>query len=412
MGEYFLMNLNLPKIKNILCLTVIGLLFLPAFADDSTISSVVISKAKNKPDSYELNIDSTNPVDFKENKEDSSMVYFDLKNSVLAEDAGVVYDDATNIDNVIVKQIDKNKVRIYVKGNNVKNTELVFVNSLFETKEKPKKITINRPINEYKSIDETENSDLESQDDIQDWDDNSFNFSHLMSEIFSGLKKDMAGILGALLLALIFMGLVIKNAISKIYQDTEPLIGLNHAKEHDKENIYSSSARKPMIKEIRTGDIDFEGIATKNKALKQAQEQLSKAHNKYQAYLQNKYKNSNLKTTSDTITRGIALNQYRKSNQNPYPNQEVIKMNSSLNNLTIPEGSFKIPPRPKKEVSPKQSNIYMQKTQNVANNPIINKENTTSLQFLESVTKIYEQSGREDLAMGLKNSISKTKQKI
>ena len=412
MGEYFLMNLNLPKIKNILCLTVIGLLFLPAFADDSTISSVVISKAKNKPDSYELNIDSTNPVDFKENKEDSSMVYFDLKNSVLAEDAGVVYDDATNIDNVIVKQIDKNKVRIYVKGNNVKNTELVFVNSLFETKEKPKKITINRPINEYKSIDETENSDLESQDDIQDWDDNSFNFSHLMSEIFSGLKKDMAGILGALLLALIFMGLVIKNAISKIYQDTEPLIGLNHAKEHDKENIYSSSARKPMIKEIRTGDIDFEGIATKNKALKQAQEQLSKAHNKYQAYLQNKYKNSNLKTTSDTITRGIALNQYRKSNQNPYPNQEVIKMNSSLNNLTIPEGSFKIPPRPKKEVSPKQSNMYMQKTQNVANNPIINKENTTSLKFLESVTKIYEQSGREDLAMGLKNSISKTKQKI
>ena len=36
---------------------------------------------------------------------------------------------------VVVKQIDKNKVRIYVKGNNVKNTELVFINSLFETKE-------------------------------------------------------------------------------------------------------------------------------------------------------------------------------------------------------------------------------------------------------------------------------------
>jgi hypothetical protein len=34
------------------------------------------------------------------------------------------------------------------------------------------------------------------------------------------------------------------------------------------------------------------------------------------------------------------------------------------------------------------------------------------MKFLESVTKIYEQSGREDLAMGLKNSISKTKQRI
>ena len=35
-----------------------------------------------------------------------------------------------------------------------------------------------------------------------------------------------------------------------------------------------------------------------------------------------------------------------------------------------------------------------------------------NMKFLESVTKIYEQSGRGDLASGLKNSISKAKQTI
>ena len=41
---------------------------------------------------------------------------------------------------------------IYVNGENARNTELVFVNSYFElSKDAKKKITINRPINEYKS---------------------------------------------------------------------------------------------------------------------------------------------------------------------------------------------------------------------------------------------------------------------
>ena len=407
------MIVSFSKIINKFCFVFIGLLIfsLSALAEDNVISSVVISKAKDKPDTFELSIDSTMPVDFKENKEDSSMVYFDLKNSILAENAGVIYDDVVNIDNVVVKQIDKSKVRIYVKGVNVKNTELIFINSLFDTKEKPKKIVINRPINEYKSIDETESEDdLESQDEIQEWDDNSFNFSHLITEIFSGMKKDMAGIIGALLLSLIIMGLVIKNAISKIYEDTEPLIGLNHAKEHDKQN-YGSSFVKPTPKQIRTEDIDFENIANRNKALREAQAQLSKAHNKYQEYLQNKYKTNSIKDTSDMLTRGIALNQYKKSNENPYLDQEVIKMRTS-DNLNMSTGSFKIPPRPKISTKQKVSSPYIQKTDNVVNNPISDQKNQTSLKFLESVTKIYEQSGREDLAIGLKNSISKTKQRI
>jgi len=405
-------------IKKNFCLIIVGLLMfsLSAMADENVISSVVISKAKDKQNAYELNIDSTMPVDFKENKEDGSMIYFDLKNSVLAEDVGTVYDDAANIDNVVVKQIDKNKVRIYVKGADVKNTELVFVNSLFETKEQPKKIVLNRPINEYKPTDNSisEADVLESQDEIQDWDDNSFNFSHLMTELFSGTKKEILGIIGALFVAFLLVILAVKSVATKISQDTEPLIGLNHAKEHDKANdIYSKAYQKQTPKQIKTEDIDFETIANKNRALKEAQEQLSKAHSKYQAYLQSRYKNNVSKNNNDSLERGLAVNQYKKSMQNPYLDQEVIRINPTNNNV-MSEGSFKIPPRPKttNTVNKRVSNPYIQRTERTVKNHNLNSNNQTSMKFLESVTKIYEQSGREDLAMGLKNSIAKTKQKI
>ena len=415
MGEYFGMKVNFSRFKNYFCVITVGILMssMSAFADESIISSVVISKAKDKQNAYELNIDSTKPVEYKQNNDDDSMVWFDLKDSVLAEDVGTVYDDVVNIDNIVVKQIDKRKVRIYVKGNNVKNTELVFINSLFDTKEKPKKIIINRPINEYKSIEDEQNdSDLESQDDIQEWDNNSFNFSHLMKEAFTTAKKEMAGIGMLLLIGFLIMVLVIKNITKKIFQDSEPLIGLNHAKENDMANIYSKEERKPVAKQIKTKDIDFDSIANKTRLIKQAQEQLAVAHNKYQEYLKNKYKNgAPQKATSDIITKGIALNQYKKSNVNPYLDQPVIKMNQS--DLSTPTGNFQIPPRPKREINtPRNTSPYIQKRDSRIDNPIQNVENKTSLKFLESVTKIYEQTGREDLAIGLKNSISKTKQKI
>ena len=107
------------------------------------------------------------------------------------------------------------------------------------------------------------------------------------------------------------------------------------------------------------------------------------------------------------------MSQYQKSTQNPYSNQEVIKMNKDFtqNVRPIPQGNFQIPPRPKMQKKVEFSSPYIQKP-----SPEMPNKNQQSKQgnmkFLESVTKIYEQSGRGDLASGLKNSISKAKQTI
>ena len=364
----------------------------PALAQENIISSVVISKSKEKANAYELNIDSTEAVDYKSNIDEEGNIYFDLKNSTVAKDLGMIYDDVSNIDNVVVKQLDRNKVRIYVKGQNARNTELIFVNSLFDTsKETSKKITINRPISEYQPTNHL--NDLDSEEDIQDWNDNSFNFSHLIVELLSNLKEGSMGIIMIFLTLFAIGAIIIKNLAKKISQDTEPLIGLNGSKFSDNKELKSVSNRMEM--------------------LKNAQNELSKAHQKYQNYLENKYKNNNMEKLKpiniDAIKKGIALNQYQKSTQNPYLDQEVIKINKDFTS-NIPQGNFQIPPRPRKTTQTNFSSPYIQRKNNKVSYSEKTIDKSGSTKFLESVTKIYEQSGRRDLATGLKNSMSKIKQ--
>ena len=130
--------------------------------------------------------------------------------------------------------------------------------------------------------------------------------------------------------------------------------------------------------------------------------------------MQNKYNTKpKQKTSTDSIKKGIALSQYQKSTQNPYKNQPVLKINKDFTqSLKQTQGHFQIPPRPKMQSKTNYTTPYIKK--NPINNNIgdIKKQKQTNMKFLESVTKIYEQSGREDLANELKNSISKAKQTI
>lgn len=418
MGEYLGMFFNSLKVKSLkvkifIAFALVLATILPVLAEENVISQVVISKSKDKANSYELTIDSSQIVQYKSRIDEDGNVYFDLKNSTLAPDMGTIYDDVLNIDNVTVKQLDKNRVRIYVSGQDAKNTDLVFVNSLFETSAPSKKVTINRPINEYKST--TLNNDLEYQDDIQEWDDNSFNFSHLSATMMSELKEGPVGKILIVLSLFAFLLILAKNLAAKLSQEKEPLIGLSNNANYQMGSL-GVSARKQQPKtkvqaKAKKSD-DLIGISKRNEALRQAQIELTRAHEKYQQYIQNKYQNTQKPKTVDvdTLRKSIALNQYQKSTQNPYKNQEVIKINEIRNT----NDTFKIPSRQRSEIQQKQafSSPYIQRKTNLVNSDFIKEQPKQNMKFLESVTKIYERSGRADLADGLKNSITKAKQTI
>ena len=396
MGEYLGMKKYSFKINFLITLVLSIIFCAPSLAQENVISSVIISKSKVNPQKYELNINSSQPVRYKTRIEADNSIYFDLKNSVLADSAGTIYDDVSNIDNVVVKQLDKNKVRIYVEGKNARNTELVFTDSFVEEeKQAPaKNVVINRPINEYQP---TSNNDLDNED-IQDWNDNSFNFAHLGSSVFTSLKEGSLGIVLIILSVIALLAVLIKSLATKLSQESEPLIGLNNQKQFSNND-------------------DLDDISQRSQTLKAAQLELTKAHQKYQEYLQNKYKDNykdKLKSVNtDMIKKGIALNQYQKSTQNPYKNQEVLKMNKDFTQAPYKNNSdtFRIPPKPK-AVNNNFNSPYIQRPSNKINYTQKNTIKKDNMKFLESVTKIYEQSGRGDLANELKNSISKAKQSI
>ncbi len=401
------MRISSLKIKNIFIAFVIALIATPALADENVISSVVISKAKDNPNAYELSIDSTQQVPYKNHIDEDGNVYFDLKNSILAKNLGTIYNDVSNIDNVTVKQLDKNKVRIYVNGKDAKNTELVFVNSLFEIKETPSKnIVVNRPISEYKST-TYDNEDLEYSDDSQEWDDNSFNLYHLSSSILSELKNGPSGKILIILTLLAVVSILIKLLVNKVAQDKEPLIGLNNSK-YANNDIQLGS----LGKNIALQNEGYKNTSNRQEALRQAQKELTKAHQKYQEYIQNKYQNAQPKTIDkDLLKKSFALNQYQKSTQNPYKNQEVIRINKGFSTDIQTNGNFQIPPRPKMQPKKEFTSPYIKRANNFVQQKT-NEQPKQNMKFLESVTKIYEQSGRRDLADELKNSITKAKQTI
>ena len=369
-----------------------------ALAQENVISSVSISNLKNT-DGYELSIDSSEVVNYKAKVTDENSIVFELKNSVLAQDAATYYDDVTGVDSVAVKQEGNNKVSIFVQGQNAQNTELVFENSAIMSSQANKKVVINHPINQYQS---TNHADLENIDGFQDWDDNSFNLAHLSGNLLTSLKESSSGIILLFISILIVIGTAIKLVSSKFNQENEPLIGLN------KSNGLTNDYNVPT----RIVDKELPNIEKRSEMIRNAQTELAVAHQKYQEYIKNKYKNNvKEKINIDPIKKGFALNQYQKSSQNPYKNQQVLKMNSINKDFTqkvYQNDDFKIPTRLKKQTNENFSSPYIKKPQSAVNYVPQNKK-ANSMKFLESVTKIYEQSGRGDLANGLKNSMSRLK---
>ena len=409
MGEYLGMSYSLKVKRFFIALALVMTSSLSAFAGENIISSVIISKSKVNPDGYELNIDSTQQVQYKSHIDGANNVYFDLKNSSLAPDMGTIYDDV-EIDNVTVKQLDKNKVRIYVNGFNARNTELVFINSLFTPeKETSKKIIINRPISEYKST--TLHNDLEFVDDSQEWDDNSFNLYHLASIVLTELKDGASGKVLILLSLFAILAIMIKSLSSKLAQEKEPLIGLNNSKYINKDIQIGSVGATVKMPKTQTKE-ELPSLSNRNETLRQAQAELTKAHQKYQQYIQNKYQGIQKPKSidADVLKKSLALNQYQKSTQNPYKNQEVLKMNSPIDNQ--PKLRGQIPQRPKMNTNTQFTSPYIKKTNNFIDVNAKKETPKSNMRFLESVSQIYERSGRGDLATELKNSISKTKQTI
>ena len=111
-----------------------------------------------------------------------------------------------------------------------------------------------------------------------------------------------------------------------------------------------------------------------------------------------------------TVNYGI--NAYQKENRNPYESETIQFHNPRLRNYATPTISDSVTQTISRPVQPQVATMTQPQTRKMTtpvNSAPVNQSNPNvdNLKFLESMTAIYEKSGRHDLARGLKASLSK-----
>ncbi len=339
------------------------------FCTENVLNSVELSQ---KDGAYELKLKTDAPIAFKKKIESDNSVYFDLKNISSPEKIETVYNDVADIDGVVIQQIDKNQIRIYVNGTDAASTKIISEAGIAKAVglKDIKEIIINRPMSEYQAI-----TGEEKYKETSDWEENGFNVKYLAKNIITKVKnlKNSKKVNFTLVLSIIFVLASIiglKRAFSKESEDV-PVIGIN-------------SNHKKVFDELSNAA-----------ALQSPQEELLE---KLSAH------NSAPTRPVNASVNNYAINSYQKNqNANPYNSGATISK----------------PQRRQLPPTPAVSADKRAYTTNINPAPVRKQaptapqgRNIENIKFLESVTKIYEQSGRKDLANGLKANINKIKANI
>lgn len=358
-------------LKSLIAVLAISLTTSVAFAAENVIESVEISQHNT---GYNLKIRTTEATQIKKRVENKNSAYFELKNVVPADDIDTIYNDVSDLDGVIIQQIDKSKIRIYVNGLGAAKTKATIeapANIVKDTKE----IIVGAPRSKYSPV---------NYDSLEEsnWDDNEFTLANVInstSEALNNMNIDFMLVLSVAVILISLAGL--KKAFSNKVNSRDDVIGIKGANRVQDNLGAIPVPQSDLLKELKESEIST---------------------------LNTNY------TKPNAATQSYALNSYNKAqNKNPYVNN--VRKGTTLNQPLRKVSSPMTPERPKYSAPKKNVASQYKNMQNLATTNAIKKHDTKAninmdnLKFLESVTQIYEKSGRKDLAQGIKSNLSKSK---
>ncbi len=356
-------------LKSLLVVCAISLTTTAVFAEN-VIESVEISQHST---GYNLKIRTTEATQIKKRVENKNSAYFELRNVVPADDIDTIYNDVSDLDSVVIQQIDKSKIRIYVNGLGAAKTRATIeapANIIKDTKE----IIVGAPRSKYSPV------NYESIEE-SNWEDNEFTFANVVnstSEALNNMNIDFMLILSVVVILISLAGLkkAFSNKVGK-----EDAIGIKATKRAQDGLGAIPMPQSDLLRELKESEIST---------------------------LNTNY------TKPNATTQNYALNSYNKAqNKNPYTNN--VRKGTTLNQPLRKVSSPMTPERPKYSTPKKNIANQYKNMQNFATTNAIKKADTKAnvnmdnLKFLESVTQIYEKSGRKDLAQGIKSNLSKSK---
>ncbi len=336
---------------------------LSALAADNVLQSVQIEPSG---DTFNIVLVSDSPVTIKKTVQAPNRIMLSLKGIRASKTLSTVYKNVSNVDNIIVEPFGVDGLNIMFQAENAADAKITFdslVSSVkVEDRANPKKeILLNAPMNTYSPIykqqEETAKLSLFSNVNLG-------NLLVFAKSLFSGKTTGTLFTFGFFGLLFLLGAKLIKG------KDNEITVGLSQGLRNNRDILNTKE-----VPNMTPG---------------------------YQNALNKPY-----------TTMNYGLKAYQNSTQSPYL-KHYTQPSSPVNNTTaarmssLPKRNLMAdsvaPQTQRRSVS--QNRIQRQNTTTMAK-PKVQPKRVDSMKFLESMSEIYEKSGRPDLANGIRTKLSK-----
>ena len=350
----------------------IGLILsmLTVCAEENVLQTIEIVPVK---DSYNIVLVADKSVDVKKTVQAPNKITLNMKGIRASKTLNTVYNNVSNVDTVMVENVG-NGVSVFFQAENAQGASVSFDSMLPPVAPKSvssekQQVKLNSPIDSYAPI--------YREEAAQEKTSSLFNKITQKSSSMSDEIQDSVGEASDTVSKVISYGLVglLAFAVIRLFKRKEPEMKIGLAQQS-----------------LTDREIDmYKGMNPVSN-------------------------NSYMNTDKPFTTVNYGLNAYKKENENPYEqapihNPRLQQYVSPLLRNQMAQAAMQQLAQPRMSAStmtmPQQAPVKKHTTP--VNTAPVNQGNPNidNLKFLESMTAIYEKSGRHDLAQGLKASLSK-----
>lgn len=322
----------------------------------TTLNGVEISSSNNRGYDIVLNTDKNTKINQKTISQNS--IELNLKDTKIAKNANTVYKNADGIEHILLKP-KANNLKIEINGEQVGKSNIALAPTINENT-----VFINKPLKSYTPIHQIEEEEISQSISIVNILRNIKNSQTLRRLVDSSN-------LGWIVSFIMMFGLLLYTNNRNKKRNN---IDLTLPSEEDKENKILKAALE------RKEGLIAQGMGTRRTSLMQPkiQPDLQKTNYGLRAY------NNQSGTTNNLTTR---------IQNTPLKNSKITNIPSS-NNSSLSKKAFSTATLSELKESKQKNEVHID-----------------NVRFLESMAKIYEKSGRVDLANGLANNIKRAKNK-
>lgn len=340
----------------------LSLSMLSVMADENVLQSIEIVPVK---DTYNIVLTSDKAVDVKKSVQAPNKITLNLKDIRVSKNLNTVYNNVSNVDTVMVEPAG-NGVSIFFQAENAQGASISFdaINASVPSTPKMQTLKLSSPIESYAPIYREEQTPEKT------------------SALFDKLVK------------------------------SSPMQGV-------KESIDEDTMPDAINKTISYGLIGLLAFAVIRLFKRKEPEMkigLSQGLNEREIDMYRKQQpigSSYINVEKPFTTVNYGLNAYQRENKNPYEsmpihNPRLRNYVNPINNIGMTQ-NVQVLTQPQPQTTQTTMQQVVRKNTTPVNTAPVNQSNPNidNLKFLESMTAIYEKSGRHDLALGLKKSLSK-----